>query len=486
MLSQDSLNAAAPLTTILDNNDLIITPLANTPLEALVKATRSDPLFNIATQVMDPASGISKTEYIPDIVNIGYIANVRDPVLNTNSHDLAMDDIIEVASKAVLEHIVFAKSVVAPAIVNLVMRTKEKLNTITPSTLLGMEVIVWNPPKPLLNSGLESSVRKFEDLALDYPMMNIKSPDVTISTISDLMKSGSGALDKDIDEWMAIKGDSFFFNIWENVFQIKPKFGNNVNDTFKYWIYESDDAVDNALAIYLLSRKLLDNPLPETENNLIAFNKTILDYRNQSAARLSLAYAELDNIDKSKILVRSMTKNTTTVNGGVYDTWIKNGGENEVLFGNILQLPSSVSVADIDKKAIELKTLWNKHATLISSIERNHVFSRTKEILSYEFQEQLFEVSDSSTTLENRERITKLFEDCLDDLREDELVDLYDACLKLLSASRFANTEARRILLGIDRISKENPNIDVRECAAISVLEYVSYWIASQFKVTKI
>ena len=476
-----------PLTTVLDANNLILTPVIGTPLDALVKATRSDPLFNYVADINTP-NGITIQEYTPDVVNIEYIANVRDPVLNTNAHDLVMDDIVEVASNAVRGHIIFAKNVVAPAVENLVERTMVRLGQLAPTTLTGMEVIVWNPPKPLMSNSLENAVRKFESLAIDSPKMNIQCPDVTAAQLFEIMKSGSGGLDAYIDEWAAIKGESFFLNIWQNVFRIKQaELNERIPVTFKNWVYDSPDSVDNALVIYLLSRKLLDDPLENTETNIDTYNNTILEYRNQSAARLCLAFDELDKIDKGGILVRDISNNTTTVNGSVYDKWITEGnGDNEILFGNILNIPSMVCVDEITANADKLKTIWSRHATLIATVERNKLFSRTKEILLYEFMQQQQEVSDSSTTLENRERITTAFTECLDNMREDEIQDLWDCCLKLLTVSRFANTEARRILLGIERIKKEHPEIDVREAAAISVLEYVSYWMCTQFKATVI
>jgi hypothetical protein len=200
---------------------------------------------------------------------------------------------------------------------------------------------------------------------------------------------------------------------------------------------------------------------------------------------LFIALTELDNINKNGVLIRSVNKNVTTVNGSVYDSWITAGGENEILFGNSLNSSTIVSVQDFNEKGAELKALWNRHAVLTATVERNRTFTRTKEVLLKHFNEQMRTITEGDeATLENRARITEAFEVCLQGLREDELNDLWDACLKLLCASRFAKTDARRILLGIERVKKENPNIDVREAAAISVIEYVADWIASQLQVT--
>ncbi len=272
----------------------------------------------------------------------------------------------------------------------------------------------------------------------------------------------------------------------QNPFQQKQA---GLNDrtviTFRDYLYNPETGIDVALAVYLLARKLSDKPLPETEMNLATYDKTIIEFRNHSGARLCAALDNLNKMDKAQILVRALSKGrVTVVNGPVYDKWIKDGGENEVLFGNCLNKTPSVSIPDINSKAAELKALWNRHAILTATIERNKLFVRTKEILARHFQSQMRDVNQGEeSTLANRERIIMLFNECLDNIREDELSNIWDVCLKLVCHSRFPHTEARRILLGIDRIKKENPGVDVREAAAISTIEYIANWLSTQMRV---
>jgi hypothetical protein len=478
MLTTESLNTAVPLTTVLDNRDLVLTPVTGTPLAALVVATRSDPSFNTA--------GEDSTEFCPDIFNIVYIANVKDPVLDICKHDTVMDDIIDVVSAAVKEHMVFAKNVVAPAIEELVTATMTTLSELTPSSLLGMEIVIWNPPKPMTGSALETAVRKFEDLPYDVPNMNLRLPLITVSEIIELMKSGSGNMDSDIAEWAAGKGESYFISLWENVFQQKQAdLSDTVGKSFREYIYDCEDALDNAVAIFLISRKLFDKPLPETEMNLDSHGKTMVEFRNQSAARLCIAFTEMDKIEKVEQLVRSTTNRVTVVNGSVYSKWIDAGGENETLFGNVLETSSSVTISDINAKTDVLKATWARHAAITATIERNRLFARTKEVLQTHFQEQMRRTTEGEeATISNRETVIGLFTEQLSRVREDELTDIWTICLKLICRSRFARTEAERILLGIERIKKENPNTDIRECAAVSMIEYIAYWVSTQMKLS--
>ena len=478
MLSTEALNSAMPLTEVLDNNRLALVPVPGTTLEALVKATRSDVNFNEVT-----AGG-----YNPQVTEIAFIANAKDTTFGQSPHDLVMDDIVEVAVKAVQGHIVFAKTVVAPTIAELVEKTMTAINNLTPSTLLGMNVITWMPPKPLDSSAFETSVRRFEEVPFDSPKMDMQLPLITVVEMMELMETGTSGLDKDIAEWAASKGDTFFINIWENVFQIKQApLNERIPVTFKSFIEDRECGIDNALAIYLLARHLTDNPMTGTEMSLPRFQTTIVAYRNQAGARLCRALDDLTTYAKNGVLIRTAYDGTTVVNGNLYRKWIEEGGENEVLFGNLLDLPFVTTIEQINAKAAKLKGVWERHSALTATLENNRRFSRTKEILNKCFQAQMRDIPEGEeTTAGVREMAIKKFSEKLDDVREDELRDLYSLALKLVCHSRFCHTDAERILSGIERVKKENPSVPVREAAAVSVIEYIGYWLSTQMKVISV
>ena len=483
MLSQESLIAATPLTTILDKHNVMVLPVSGTPLEKLVIATRCDGIVPLSSSTN--VEGVDIIDYTPDVVNITYMANNTDPVLEMSPHNMAMDDVVEVVSAAVREHMIFAKNVVAPAVERLVSKVTERLSENTPSKLLEMEICIWNAPEPLLNSSIEDELSKFDSVPFDSPSLVLNCPDQTGADIIALMKSGSGGLDAEISEWAATKGELFFSTVWEKVFK-----RGGFDGTFNDLIYKNAEEIDIALTIYLVARKLVNNPLENTEMNLVTFNNVVADFRNQAAARLNAFLVSLNKAVKDKLLIKSIHRGCTEVYGTIYSKFIIDGGNNDILFGNSLiheNGRSSVLATDLMSRASELTGIWNNHASLVASVERNKLFVRTKEILLNEFTSQLREVTDAEVgATENRHFIIKLFNECLDNLREDELVDLWDACLKLLCNSRFIKTDARNILLGIERVKKENPNADIRECAAISMIEYTAQWMASQLAVESI
>ena len=477
MLTESSFDASMPLASVLDAHNVLITPLEGSPLDEMVKASRYGQSHATDQPVADYTVGVH---------DILYLANQKDDVLNVCRHDAVSDQVIEMVSNAVRNHMTFAKNVVAPAIEHLVNDVTMSLQQYTPSTLLGMEVKTWRAPAPLLNTSFVDAVNKFDELPFDVPKLGMKLAEQSAAEILEIMKSGSGDLDQAITEWVAEKGDSFLIQVWNQFFrQIPYDLKDTQVITFKDLIYSETDGVDKAIAVYLIARKLVDSPLEGTEMNLTAFNSLIVEFRNQAALRLCRAVQQYDSKLKTKQLIISIEDRVTTVNEAIYRDWIEAGGENEVLFGNMLQSKPFVMLEDIAANAVALKEKWVSHAALISVVDRNRTFSRTKELLYKHFREDLYaDTTSEDLNSLNKEIVMSKFNDELDRLKEDDISDIWTVCLKLICRSRFYKTEAERILSGIERIKKENPQIDIREAAAVSVIEYTSWWVSTQFTVT--
>lgn len=475
MISTNAVQSALPLTQILDARNFVIAPAPGTPLEALVQATRIDPSFNRVTD----------DGFEPDVDGIVYMANAKDEVLKASPHDRVMNEVTEVCIKAVQGHMIFARNVVAPAVAELAEKTQTALQQITASSLLGMNVVVWNPPAPAMTPGFAALVKKFAETPYDSPKLNQRLPNITVSEMVDLMATGSGSMDGAVREWAAGMGDSFFINVWENIFQTKQAdLSESRPLTFQSFGDDKQFGLDNMLAVFLLARRLVEEPLENTEMSLASYTSAMADLRDQAGLRLSNAISQMEIADKGGLLIRNINDRIITVNGSVYKLWIEAGGDNEVLFGDIIDNTPVFTVAQINERADEFKKAWHKYAMMTLSIENSRRFQRTKQMLSKVFADQMRNPDPAEElNAEGAQRIINAFEEALEQLVIGDFDDLYTTCLKLVCRTRFPRTQAERILSGIERVKKENPTVDVREAAAVSVLEYVSYWVSTQMVV---
>lgn len=477
MLTREALEAALPLATRLDEKNVFLMAVENTPLEALVRATRSDimPAKPVPTDGSRP---------MMDVEGILYMANCKDRLTGICDHDEALDRWVDIAVTGVRGHVDFARNTVSAAVTDLVDRVNEALRSLSPSTLLGMEVKVHSSPAPLDLAQLENSIERFAAQSPAEPRLSARLPVLPYTELLELMGSGAGGVDKEVQAWLAIKGETFLTSLWEAVFTQSPVALNARAVSFNTFVQDRENGVDNALAIFLLARKLVEQPIEGVEMPLQAFENLMAEFRNQAALRLKYALEENVRIVKNGELVRFSDARVSVVNEKVYRPWIEAGGDNEVLFGNQLQPRPFMMQRDLDDNAVALKAAWTRHAVLTATVENNRRFSRTKEILDQQFRAQLKEITAEDAIVQgNAELVLSKFRSELAAAKEGELKDLYALCLKLVCRSRFPHTAAEELLSTIQRIQCENPKVDVREAAAVAVLEYIAGWVATQFKV---
>ncbi|WP_144106709.1 hypothetical protein [Paraburkholderia sp. BCC1886] len=472
MLNEKELMSSLPLTERLDAAGYALHPVGGTPLEALVAASRSD------SGLYDMAQGnVGQL-----VVNIGVMANKQQPFLGCAEHDVVLDDIVATACDAVKNHIAVARGVVAPVVKDLYSRVSDSLGELTRSSLLGMEVEVQGEPKPLNNGALQAAIRKFERVSFDSPSLSLALPDMTVSELAELAGSGSGSLDGDVAEWLAAKGDGFLSRVWKGMFQqgSDAKFRN-----FAEWVGDRVEGVDVALAVFLFTRKLFEGkPMEGTNMSLANYRGVLAEFRDQAGATLCRALDKVERSVRSGILVRDIVGAKTVVYEPVYRQFLEAGGTNEMLFANALTMPLATSLDAILAKKDQLATRWNTHTGITKTAEANKRFNKAKELLNHHFRAQLSDHIDGADGFDhNRDLIVKLFNEQLALVTLGDLDDLYNLCLKLVCRSRYFQTDAERILGGIDRAKRENPTLSVREAATVSIVDYIAFWVASMLRI---
>lgn len=471
MLNRNSLMAAVPLTERLEDAKMSLYPVSGTPLEAMVNATRSD------EGLFDAAQG--NVEVF--ISHVETMANKVQPAYGVSHHNATLDPIATMAIAAVSKHLQVAKNVVRPVVNDLFARVKASLSEVDASALLGMEVDVLREPAPLANGQLATAVRKLEGLTIEDPPLRMRLPDLGPAELTELVMTGSSALDTAITEWLS-SDEGLLQYIWRHVFQCQP-----LDDpkSFLQLITDRVHGVNNSLAIYLFARKLMDGkPLEGTEMSLSGYKQQLVDLRNQSAASLARALDKIERSMKNGVLVREIVGNKTIVYEPLYRKFLEEGGSNEVLFANAIGgTKFHTTLKDLLANKQTLAERWNFHAALVRTEEANQRFVKTKEFIRLHFYAQLAECAHTDEGLENNlTQVKNLFEVVMRDVRDDDLNDLHNLCMKIVCRARFFKTDAEMILTGISNAMKDNPQISPREAATISAINYVAVWVARQMK----
>lgn len=468
MLSREAVQSAWALTEKLDECNLYVEPVPQTPLFALVAASRP-PLDMLR---------VGEGAYMPDLDLIDHMANSSmAPGVQGSQHDLCQDEITPTLFEAIRGHIKFARTVVAPLVDTLASGVRQALADQSTSSLLGMEVVVIETPEIFTNDMLRRTVEKFNDIGYDNPVVRTRVGPLDAAGVRELMTTGSAGLDKDLDLWIDYAGgDGWLVAAYNRVFR---SLESDIVESFA----EMTSGPDSALITFLIARKLCEVDPPEgTEMPLAAYEQLMVDMRNQ-AAKQTLYWLESYESDlKQGKMITYSDDRQAFVQADLYRKWINEGGSNEVIFGNLLNKPVLTHVSAITERASDMLAAWQKHSVYITSLEANRRFERTKSFLSRQFHSQLQEDTDQ-TNLGNAEQVMERFTQALDQTREGEMQCLDSLVLRLICHSRFPHTNAYDILDGINTAMKQNPELDQREAAAISMAKYIGTWVASQFKV---
>jgi hypothetical protein len=475
MLCREALESALPLTERLDRAGKIVHAVTGTPLDMMVRASRSGPNFSIQVG----------TVYQPSIADIEYLANARDGIDGTCEHDVVSDQMIAMAAQGVRNHLVVVRTGVKPAILALHDAVKQKMTDLPTSSILGMEVKIHDLPEPMKNAAIEGLISKFETVPLESPALRMRCPQVDLDQLKELLHTGARGFDADVDQWIAVKGDSWFLQLWDDIFTTK----NDHWDSFRDAIECRECGLDRAMAIFLIANKLSENAIEGITMALPAFQALAQQYRDQAAAKIRRALDDWAATVKRQILVKQVNGRCVTVNECVYRPWIAAGGSNDLLFGSLISGAGYISVPQIDGNAAELQRAWNRQVGLTNNVEAGARFNALKQILFAEYRKSNNDLKDEGSvdvSAAARETMLAKFKNELNQVKESDCANLYTVCLKLICRSRFDGTDAEEFLLNMQSIQEQNPDLDVREAATIATIDYIACWVADQFRVTDV
>lgn len=471
MLNVLAIDSALPLTERFDAKGIAIRPIAGTPLETLVRH-----------------SAVSDYDISPDTGQYATSKEIADlvarpcPVRGYNEHDIDRQELRKKVGEAVRNHLKFARTVVAPDVVSFVEAIQPMVIELSRNPLHEVEVVVSDAYPFLEEPALIDSIERSKDIPVDNVPMNFRHDTRTDEEILELMKTGSASLDQAIASFTTRLEPGALKHIWETMFTALSTGDGDNGMSFLELINQADKGITRSLVVFLVARKLWNNPTDDSNMTARQYEDLMVDYRDQAALSLLRArYRQQMAID-SGLLVESVSPNKITVNAAVYKDWIKTGGSNEVLLGLTLSSNPAMRVNTINENAQAYLAAWERHSLLSQATIRNRRFDRVKNLIEIEFGHYLTNLSENDISLQERPLIASRFQEALDSTRMDETEDIYGLVLRLLCAARYHQTDAEFILKTIDRVKRENPSIDVKEAATVATIEYTARWVGSQIK----
>lgn len=478
MIPANAAQTVIAMTEQLESLGKRVSARADTPLARLA---------SLSSLAIAPAGGDS--EYTPDAATIeaeSRIEAVDTP--NLSQHDSVMDSMITDLTQIVGQHLTFAKNTVRPMVKAYVEMASQTLAAYPDATTYNPQVIKLDLPEVALLQQVESEARKFSD-TLYLPMSTALNLPLEVDAVA-LLKTGSEAVDQAVEAWLAARGPEFFKNVYAVVFcSGAPDVSASPDNLFA----NKETGHEAEVAAFLMATNLLDNVPEGAAYSLNEYRTAVGTVVEQTGLRMCVAYGDREHDIQMSLLVKSYDKDHVWVFAPVYEKWQEEGYSPAIFFGNMLLDRPNLFLPAIMEDAPLCTQRWERENLFLTTTIRNRQFVAAKEALSFCAQKL---VSDNIQTcfgevLKGQELTLQTpmiaealarVEDYITTLDQDQIKNLWKIAVEVVACTIFSYSSAGLILLGIERATNENADIEANEAALLATIEYVCGYIVDQME----
>ena len=413
-------------------------------------------------------------------------------------HTLKIMALAEDLAPHISAHISHARNVVSPMVIDLAQKLekfKETAKPLDPSS--SFEIIKGIIPALLLDESF------LADGIENYASMEVKSPDfIDIPTVpsddflNSLMNLGSERLNGLVQAWIKTKEQDFIKNCFLVNFtssQNNDYFNENTLKCYLPSITSSTyRAMDVALACYLIASRLFAEPQSVQGMSLMEYKTKLRGWIDYAGSTAMKAMKNARRQQEANIVVNEaiLSKKRIVVNNVVYQAWLEAGGSPEVLLGMLVSGQVHYAVSAIEENKAQLLRHWQNYLMLAKSDVNAEMAKRFRSYLESEVLLGLNELTESELDYaKNVATLSDIATSKIKEIIEHKahclMDDVYHTALCVIAKGRFYYTSTYDILNEMTEVAKQNPDIDVREAALLSVISYIADYFVAQIEVVK-
>lgn len=417
-------------------------------------------------------------------------ASTYSDMENFSLHTELVDKYISLLANNVSGHIKVAKEIVVPIYKQITQEITEYSNALSlKDTMNDINIIMYKKPLVADNSTLLDMIENYKGLDIITPnFITINSK--TKEEILLLCTVGNSSLDNDILNHLSNLDSSAVVETYDLLF-------NYTNSTLERTAIENLNGFEKfskALIGFLVARRLYDSVPEGLQMDLTSYRTTISNIRDYCGTLLVTAIMAIEQAMNTNALVLNIDRanKVIKVNDVVYKKWLETNNEEAIL--GILVSDRTYSTLDvIQSKKEQLVEQWKNYNTYYSLRKEKDNFKSLKDMLLATIYNSVKE--ENLTDIEREymavnpnhtETIKNLSSAFVEKLTTNDLNDLNQVCLELVANCRFHFTSSYTILKGMHEVEKINPDINPREAALISVINYVTDYFIDQVKVENI
>lgn len=474
MLTIQAAESAYPILKELDEKGIALVAKPGSILASLVAATYIN---------FDPAQ--QGGEFHLDMGSMCALTDQASTASGYSEHTARMEETSDFIKTKLQQHLFYTRTVVAPFVDAFAGRLGQAMELIGSNPDNGVEIVIHSQPGPLAEPSLIKSIQLNKEVIFTREQLLTGLPALDDNQITALMMTGAASVDAAIAEHFSKKEEGWLAARWKSIFCVN--FGEpSPADGLDAYIGGRPN-VDSALMVFLVTRKIWKSPLEGTDMSADKYEDSMVAYREQSGLRLCHELERLDRDSQAGILVintETVVGGTmkVTVNASVYRDFLKKGGSNETLLGNLLQPQKEVRLDAILEKKDLLEATWSRHYARNAALFDQKRLLKMQGCLVYEWECLAKDYTVEDFPVHERASSRAMILQASHVLTPKDFDDLGSLALRLVCSARFYKTDAFEILAGMQRAQEKNPGIDKAEAAHISTEEYVCRWIGRQLE----
>lgn len=477
MLSIESLNASKDLVAILADKAVELKPCSDSPLAELMplSSTTFSSGIRELSEIDHLAIDLCKVN-TPEMIECDGRPDVKDSL-----HSAYMSKAAVAISTSLAEHVRHIMSTVMPAVGAANQKLKEVAEsdcTVGPRSYRVESV----PTSPFFE--LSDFTRKLEEfgsivvpndvaLTLDYkPMAG--------NQVMELMKVGSEAYDSAVELFAASVGFDFLEQIWNQAFTY-DRSTKSLNDLRA----DPKTGQAGAMAIYLIASKLLadtDN-MPEVTGQAMlsraSYGTALRALLEASGYSVYSQWTGANALVKAGKLIDKIVNRVIYVNGQVYDKYMEDGGDVEVILGAAITSKDAY-VSELTEKAETYKSKWQQVvATEKHNASKNQLMESQRVLLDFVRQYVIDNAPNDPVIANNMETIFEAARIIVDRISLPELDQTHLVACKVVCGAIYNHTQAYEFLSIYNDVVKNNPEMDPEQATTASVTQFVCDWVAT-------
>ncbi len=477
MLTQSSVSAAFPLADKLAARGFSLRALDQTPLSELIGASLSQANVVAATPANAPVETVSDMDFAQQLIEGSTFASPQGGVL----HDEIMESAVKVIGEAVTAGLHLAKNVVNPLIKQVMADTQAHMDGSESAALTPLNIVPLFY-KPIWDSvNLIDFVGRFAQTpyqSIGLRQLQIETPDLKAAAMT-----GAGHFDSEIAEFIDSMDPARVDFAWSAVFGPNPL--PDIQEVLKV----NPTNCDIAILVYLFANRLQEDVPAGVNMDLADWRLYTAEIRAQAGRTICRVMEKRVQDRARKLLVLEAPRGDAPrgdvlVNGDVYNTWLKDGGAPEIIFGALYSTKETDAQGLLDR-ADYFKGLWNHANSMITAAAANKRFSAMVAGLRNAMTKAINELPEDQLPVARADLHARLAER-LTHAKQKDLENMWHLCRKAVCRVIFPHTDAEKILLAIDVAGQQHPDMDVREIALLGTMDYIATWLCKLVMVQEV